>query len=528
MPDQKLQVIPLGGLGEFGMNCMALRYGDDIIVIDAGMMFPDAELLGVDIVTPDFTYLMENRAACPRPRPDPRPRRPHRRHPVPAFADLNIPVYGTPFTLALVERRLEEHDLLDDAKLNRVKPGDKDRDRPVLDRVHPRHALHRQPASRWPSPLRSASSSTPATSRSTPRPPTTSCSTCTPSPSTASAACCCCCRIPPTSTVPATPTASAPCGRARGDLQPRRAPHRHLLLLLLHPPPAADPRPGRRNGPQGGLSRPQHALGDRDRPQSWACFAFPTTFCCARRTSCPRPRTRWSASSPARRASRCRPCPAWRSTTTRTCGWSAATRSSLSARIIPGNEKAIYRMINHMARRGAEVVYGTMNPPVHVSGHGSAEELKLMLNLVRPRYFVPIHGEYRQTVEARRAGPAPARTRPGRDLHPRNRRDAGDRQPRRAQGRQGHGRPRLHRFGHHRRGGGGHRHPRPPPPLRRRLRAPHHRHQQAHRQAGGSAGDRHPRLCLPRRRQRPAWPRPARWWPGRWRLPPPKSAPTGA
>jgi mRNA degradation ribonuclease J1/J2 len=52
--DKKLQIIPLGGLGEFGMNSMAIRYGDDIIVIDAGMMFPDAELMGVDIVTPDF------------------------------------------------------------------------------------------------------------------------------------------------------------------------------------------------------------------------------------------------------------------------------------------------------------------------------------------------------------------------------------------------------------------------------------------------------------------------------------------
>ena len=57
MADRKLQVIPLGGLGEFGMNSMAIRYGDDIIVVDAGMMFPDAELLGVDIVTPDFASL---------------------------------------------------------------------------------------------------------------------------------------------------------------------------------------------------------------------------------------------------------------------------------------------------------------------------------------------------------------------------------------------------------------------------------------------------------------------------------------
>src|SRR6185503_16512850 len=69
---------------------------------------------------------------------------------------------------------------------------------------------------------------------------------------------------------------------------------------------------------------------------------------------------------------------------------------ALSARIIPGNEKAIYRMINHMSRRGADVVYGSMTPPIHVSGHGNAEELRLILNLVRPKYFVPVHGEYRQ------------------------------------------------------------------------------------------------------------------------------------
>jgi ribonuclease J len=53
-------------------------------------------------------------------------------------------------------------------------------------------------------------------------------------------------------------------------------------------------------------------------------------------------------------------------------------------------------MMNHISRRGADIVYGSMNPPVHVSGHGSAEELRLVLNLVRPRFFVPVHGEYRQ------------------------------------------------------------------------------------------------------------------------------------
>ncbi len=72
---------------------------------------------------------------------------------------------------------------------------------------------------------------------------------------------------------------------------------------------------------------------------------------------------------------------------------------ALSSRIIPGNEKGIYRMMNHIAKRGADVIYGNMNPPIHVSGHGSAEELRLVLNLVRPRFFVPIHGEYRQLAK---------------------------------------------------------------------------------------------------------------------------------
>src|SRR5207247_5933443 len=69
----------------------------------------------------------------------------------------------------------------------------------------------------------------------------------------------------------------------------------------------------------------------------------------------------------------------------------------LSSRIIPGNEKAIYRMIDHLFRREANVLYEDgSSPPVHVSGHASQEELKLIINLVKPRYFIPIHGEYRQ------------------------------------------------------------------------------------------------------------------------------------
>src|SRR5579884_1018865 len=103
MADRKLQVIPLGGLGEFGMNSMAIRYGDDIIVVDAGMMFPDAELLGVDIVTPDFTYLEQNREKLRAVVLT----HGHEDHigGVPfLLSQIDVPVFGTAFTLALVER----------------------------------------------------------------------------------------------------------------------------------------------------------------------------------------------------------------------------------------------------------------------------------------------------------------------------------------------------------------------------------------------------------------------------------------
>jgi ribonuclease J len=69
----------------------------------------------------------------------------------------------------------------------------------------------------------------------------------------------------------------------------------------------------------------------------------------------------------------------------------------LSSRIIPGNEKAIYWMIDHLFRREAHVIYEDgSSPPIHVSGHASQEELKLIINLVKPRFFIPVHGEYRQ------------------------------------------------------------------------------------------------------------------------------------
>src|ERR1700687_2570527 len=139
MPSGKLHLVPLGGLGEFGMNCMAVRWGDDIIVIDAGLMFPEAELLGVDIVVPDISYLIENRQ---------RVRaivltHGHEDHigALPwILSELNVPVWGTEFTLALLEDKLEEQGLLEDADLREIHPGERFKAGPFT--IHPIRVTH--------------------------------------------------------------------------------------------------------------------------------------------------------------------------------------------------------------------------------------------------------------------------------------------------------------------------------------------------------------------------------------------------
>ncbi len=141
MQAKKLQIIPLGGLGEFGMNCLAVRWEDDIIVIDAGLMFPETELLGVDIVVPDITYLIENKQ--------------HVRGIVLTHGhedhigglpwilnELKVPVYATEFTLAFVEDKLEEHELLDETELIEIAPKEKFTIGPfTIEPIHVTHSL---------------------------------------------------------------------------------------------------------------------------------------------------------------------------------------------------------------------------------------------------------------------------------------------------------------------------------------------------------------------------------------------------
>ncbi|CAN5658418.1 ribonuclease J [soil metagenome] len=120
---EKIEIIPLGGIGEFGMNCMGIRYGDEMIVVDAGMGFPEETPFGVDISIPNFDFLEEYRddlTALILTHG-------HEDHigALPYFLKkFNLPVYGSRFTLALAEKRLEEHDLLDSVLLHRARAND--------------------------------------------------------------------------------------------------------------------------------------------------------------------------------------------------------------------------------------------------------------------------------------------------------------------------------------------------------------------------------------------------------------------
>jgi ribonuclease J len=116
-----LKLIPLGGLGEIGLNMMAVEYGDTIFVIDAGLMFPEAYMLGVDYVIPDMDYLRQNRSrlsgvVLTHAHEDHIGALPF------LLREINLPIFGTPFTLGIVRHKLEEHDLLASTSLHEVLP----------------------------------------------------------------------------------------------------------------------------------------------------------------------------------------------------------------------------------------------------------------------------------------------------------------------------------------------------------------------------------------------------------------------
>ncbi len=376
------------------MNMLALRYGDDIIVIDAGMMFPEAELLGVDFVIPDITYLKQNREhvraiILTHGHEDHIGALPY------ILRDLGVPVYGTQFTLALVRKRLEEHGLLEETVLREVIPGRKAEVGPFeIEFIYVTHSTIDCVALAVRTPLGVVMHSGDFKMDPT-----------------------------PTDLRPFDLHAFARYGE-EGVLalfsdstnveRPGYTPSERAVWPRIEELCRAAPRKvlvscfassihriqqvidiaalvGRKVGFVGrsmvdnveiahGLGRLHIPDGIVVRPQDLKSFD-PRKLVVLISGSQAEPMSSLSRVAVDNH---------------RLLSADEQDTVILSARIIPGNEKAIFRMLDHMFRRRALVYYENGGGLIHVSGHASQEEQKLLLNLVRPRYFVPIHGEYRQ------------------------------------------------------------------------------------------------------------------------------------
>jgi ribonuclease J len=376
------------------MNMLALRSGDDILVIDAGVLFPGTELLGVDVVVPDVTYLLENRehvrglivTHC------------HEDHmgAVPyVLSQINLPIYATSFTQAMIGRRLKEYDLEEPPTLHEIKP----KDRVTLgcftvEFIHVTHStvetvalaietpagvvIHTGDFKIDPTPIDNKlfdlhtfadygkrgvlllmSDSTNVDregftpSERAVRPALEDIFTRSKSGLFFT------CFASATHRVQQIVDLSMQHGRRValiGRSLVTASELAHQLGLL--------------NVPDGTLLRPQ----DLDRMRSSDCTVIISG-------SQGEPLSSLSQAAVGKQ---------------RFATIEPGDTVVLSTRLIPGNEKRVYRMIDHLYRRGATVLYGNRTPMIHVSGHASRGELQLMLNLLRPRYFVPLHGEYRQ------------------------------------------------------------------------------------------------------------------------------------
>lgn len=376
------------------MNSMAIRYGDDIIVIDAGMMFPDVELLGVDIVTPDFSYLEQN-ASLVRGLILTHGHEDHIGGVPFLLSQLNLPVYGSEFTLALVERRLEEHEMLDAAKLHPVKAGGRIKLGPFeVEFIRVTHSIVSSLAVAITTPLGV---------------------------------------IIHTGDFKVDPT---PTDNELFDLHTFADYGKRGVLLLMSDSTNVD-RPGYTESERAvrprfeelftrsekrliissfssSIHRLQQILDLADEYGRKVAFlgrsmlnvteiahnlgllSIPDSVLLRPQDIMQMPPEKVAVVVSGTQGEPMSALSRVAVDNHKHLYLKKGDTVVLSSRIIPGNEKAIYRMMNHIARRGAEIVYGSMKPPVHVSGHASEEELKLVLNLVRPKYFIPIHGEYRQ------------------------------------------------------------------------------------------------------------------------------------
>ncbi len=398
MNSESLKIIPLGGLGEFGMNCMAVQWKDDILVIDAGLMFPEDDMLGVDIVVPDITYLIENRQKV-RGIVLTHGHEDHIGGLPWILSELKVPVYGTEFTLTYVEGKLEEHKLLDDADLIEMLPGESFDVGPFrISPIRVTHSLVDCVALAIRTPIGNI-----------------------------------------VHTGDFKIDLSSPDGKPF-DLQSFAELGKEGVLLLLQDSTNVD-RPGYTPGELSVKPRLDEIFARTERRLFFTCFsssihriklAMELAHKHGRKVALIG-RSMDNSTEIAQDLGYINPPPGLMIHSgqlkdmppekvcvlisgTQGEPMSALSRAAVdnhkharieagdtvlfSSRVIPGNEKKIYNVIDHLYRRKAKVIHDDgRSGLIHVSGHGSQEELRLMINLLRPKFFVPVHGDYRHLTQ---------------------------------------------------------------------------------------------------------------------------------
>ena len=390
-----VSIIPLGGLGEFGLNMMMYETEDDLIVIDTGFMLPNSDMPGVDLIFPDIHYLIQRKEKIRGILLT----HGHEDH-IGALAyvlrQLDVPVYGTQLTLAIASGRLREYGVLGKAQLNTIAPGDTvELGDFTAEFIHVTHSIPDSVAIALRTPVGI---------------------------------------IVHTGDFKFDMT---PVDGKLSDIQALARLGSEGVLMLISDSTNAE-RPGQTPSERSIYDTIDHIF-QRTEQKLFLCTFSSSLHRIQQFIDLANIHRRLIAISgrsllnnvrtaselgylnvnpdfliDARDASMFKPHEVMILST----GSQGEPRSALalmaldnhpflkvehgdtvviSARIIPGNEKAIGNVRNHLLRRGAKI-YHERNADVHVSGHGSSEDLKLMLNLLQPKFFMPMHGEYQNLV----------------------------------------------------------------------------------------------------------------------------------
>lgn len=387
-----VEIIPLGGIGEFGMNCMAVRYDDEMIIIDAGMGFPEESAYGVDVSVPDFDFLEEYRdnltaIVMTHGHEDHLGALPY------ILKKFNVPVYASHFTAGLAESKLDEHDLLDEVLIHRVEPRDVVEIGPFkVEFIRVSHSLVDCFALAIKTPVGTIIHTGDYKVDETPV-----------------------------------------IGEAIDLRTLRRYGQEGVLALLSDSTNATVP--GRTPSERAVIPAFEELFAEAPGRIIVAAFAssihriqivldvaqqFNRKVCVLGRSMLKNveiaerlgyldiPNNMLVSLSETKQladdeivflvtGSQGEPRAVLSQIATQSYkGMSIEEGDTvvLSARIIPGNERAISRLIGYIYKRGANII-DEKRRLVHVSGHASQEDIRIMTEAVRPRYVVPIHGEYR-------------------------------------------------------------------------------------------------------------------------------------